>query len=263
MKKNGLNDDYTTFIIFIFTVFVILLPCLYFQENIGTSTIDATGILSFYGSIFGGFATLVAVVMSINHSKVQILKDRILSIKPYLQACYKPCEARDTIDHSSDLKEMYIAVDLTTNKIKSCYELPSYWDVTEDKVIKILRNKREHYLIEYTLSNVGAGNAVNLIMTINGEFNYAFPHMALPVNKSQTLFIRFSNLDEDLQEKCISLLFRYSDIHSKVIYEQMDEIVICRGTKNEDDFLSSRQEKAMKPPVELPDYTIDDLLKLI
>lgn len=231
MKKNGLNTDYTTFIIFIFTVFVILLPCLYFQENIGAGKIDATGILSFYGSIFGGFATLVAVVLSINHSKVQIDKERILSIKPYLQASYKPYEARDTADHSSDLKEMYIAVDLTTNKITSCYELPSYWNVTEDDVIKILRNKREHYIIEYILTNVGAGNAVNLIMSLNEQFNYAFPHMAIPVNKSQTLFIRFSNLDEELEEKCITLLYRFSDIHSKVIYEQTDEIVITRGKK--------------------------------
>ncbi|HEY5556269.1 hypothetical protein [Acetobacterium sp.] len=268
MKKKGFNSDYSILIIFIATALVILIPFVLYQQYKGSSSIDLSSMLSYYGSIFGGLATLIAVLMSIHLSKAQIEEDRILSCKPYLQASYKPYEPNNTSTQTTDLKEIYLNVDLTTNQINSSYEFLWDRDVSgnsinskvEKAIIQELHNKRNYYSIEYTLTNVGAGNAVNLITTINGEFNYASPHMAIPVNKRQTLFIRFSNMENKLEERCITFLFRFSDIYSKVVYEQTDEIFINRV---EGKVLSSRQEKTMKPPIELLDYTIEDLLKLI
>jgi|GEM_PF-4145126 len=274
MKKA--NSNILIFILLLFGLLTLTLPMILYHIFNEPVASNVNNLLSFYGSIFGSilgaFATIVAVYFTIKQNKTQMeeeriynknqmAEERILSSKPYLQSIYESYNSIRT-DAFVDMVVFYINFDLKSKDITNEKTIFPNMEINmyNESVLNDTETEQSKTLYEfkYILENVGAGHAINIVMTINGY--YVIPQFTVPLNKRQVFIIRiFSVKTKEGNEEYVNIQLRYSDAASIMVYEQIDELYIFFD--NVSKTLISRRIQPITPPHELPDFAVSDLQK--
>jgi len=240
MKNNNLCI-FISLIIFLI-LFALTLPLFLAHEFNTDTSLTFLNLLSYYGSILGAGATIGAVVLAINHNRKLFEEEQILSTKPFLETKFKSLPKDvSPIENTID-KLFYLTYSMKSKHISlsnlSLFPVQNFYP---DPVI-----------IEYTLSNVGAGNALNLKIVINEVV--VSSNFVVPVNKQIIFYILFDFIEKRNVNEIIDITFFYSDVHSKMIYEQIDKFVILPSGK-------CHQSNLISSPKQLPQMSIEELIK--
>lgn len=256
--KNNNSCIFISLIIFVI-LFALTLP-LFLANDFNTAT--SLNLLSYYGSILGAGATIGAVWLTIDFNKKQIEDERInnetqrkqersLSVKPYLEAQFLQIFPADHLSHkeSIDYDYTYFKIKLDTGNITACTGFPD--DLKQfKKGFNESTSKQEYLTIKYTLSNVGAGNALQINMKLNNETVCA--DFALQIN-AQKIFVFLFILSEETNthEQSIRLVYEFSDIYSYKTYQQISEFSLGPSLYNHHMCLFETNSR-ISPPKELP-----------
>lgn len=185
---------------------------------------------SFLGSYSGGVATLVGVIITLYYTdrynrQIDTKRDnetreeKRLSVMPYLE-CYQDVASLSDLEEMKKQDRIFEVSDETVNKMK-------YKPSSIDRKVVQITNSRTYYL-KLVLDNVGAGNAIDMDVTLN---NYCTPY-TIRKDETATYFMFFSLSDK--KDKVIQISFKYWDIMHLGKYEQNIQIVIEYSSRDDD-----------------------------
>jgi len=204
---------------------------------------EAGDLLNYCGAVLGAAATIVAIVLTIIFTVENQKSERKLSIMPRLNTTYIPKFIRkDTILKEGQIVYITYPLDEKEN-IGSSHEPPHFLrKAEEDKVKGILESLsfyRENYIIHYTISNIGAGNAINIKFAIDGK-QIMQPFSLVANNSKEFIIILKSELLNKLNKRnrFIRFNFEYEDVASIGKYEQHERIELYL---EDDESLNTRQ----------------------
>lgn len=213
-------------------LFIIHLPWTWLQAQW-----SAGEVLEYCGSIVGAVATIIAIILTILmtydlHNKEIKSQERKykLSIKPHLQTSHNNINRNDAIK-LCDGKTIYVTYPLEDGNETpgSSFSLPFLVEKNTSassvqNVMDELIFMKEHYIIRYSISNVGAGNAINIQFSINEKS--VVPGFSLVVNDQIVFVFVFaaSLLRQNSRE--INFNFEYNDVASIGKYEQHEKIAL-------------------------------------
>lgn len=225
-------------ILIVHSLFKIAAPCKWLAANW-----TAGEVLVYFGAVLGAAATITVIILTIIFTQENQKAERKLSIKPHLQTEYQPIFNRDkAIEQVANRAVFVLFPHNEFEGIGSTYEPPYLLKKSEEKdpqreILSTLNFSRKYYIIKYTVSNVGAGNALNLSFTINDKL--VIPPFSLSVSDSKVFVILLNA--ELLKDKTRSLHFKYEyqDCASIAQYEQHETIVLF---EEDNGSLNSRQQ---------------------
>lgn len=207
---------------------------------------DGKDVLSFYGSILGAVATIVALTTTIKFTRENQKEERKLSIRPYLQTSkYNYTNFEDIPD-----KKDVIYLDIKPNIITYQGGLPD--DIS---AIKDLKNRTafgknynlqnldevmyntstvkyfdDKYLLYYEINNCGAGNAINVSFNINSHC--VIPSFCVTTTETKKIMLVLNQeLLDRYGEYELKLAFVYYDIASLGQYYQTETIIFTNKNK--------------------------------
>ena len=230
-------------ILVVHVLFKIPAPCKWLVANW-----TAGDILVYSGEVLGAAATILAIILTITftlenqederkQSMANQKNERKLSIKPQLHTENEPIfEIAKAIEQVAN-RAIYIEM-FSPESETFCTSFKPPYILTKYSKEKDPDFWQKYYIIQYTISNVGAGNALKLTFTIN-DINPGIPPFAVMVNNTRVFVIILRA--ESLKEESRSFQFRYEyqDIASIARYEQQETIVLF---KEADGSLNSRQD---------------------
>lgn len=200
-------------------------------------------LLNYWGAILGAAATIIAIVLTIRFTIENQKDERKLSIKPCLNTTYKPMFIRtESIVSGGEI--VYIMYPLNekdeNENIGASYE-PTYSlkKAEEDKVkgtLDSLSFYKKNYIIHYRISNVGAGNAINIKFMIDGKL--IIPPFTLIANSNRAFIINLKSQLLNKGNRFIRFTFEYDDVASIGKYEQCECIEFYLDEENS---LNTRQ----------------------
>lgn len=213
--------------IMIIVVSVVVIPFIVdrivFYEEF-PSNVDGTARAGFMGGYLGGIATLIALVVTINHNdkenRIQRDKERIKeidrrkhSIRPYLYTDIKYFEA--DISFNENDRFYYIKNDQVEEV---------HYNLIKSEMAKISAHHssfhREIVPIKYLIRNVGSGSAIDVIVSING-FDEEFA-----VSKYEEVKLLLMIYLTDVKNVDLNIVIRYSDCESLADYETKETIKV-------------------------------------
>ena len=189
-NKKTITSTVLITVILIFFVFVVPIIINWMYKTparlpIFAMSWEAKDVLSFYGSILGAAATIIALTKTIKFTRENQREERKLSIRPYLETRKYNYTNFDDIPDKKDV----IYLDIMPNIITYQGGLPD--DISEIKNIKnrkafeknynlenldeamystrIANYFNDKYLLYYEVINCGAGNAINVSFNINSR----------------------------------------------------------------------------------------------
>lgn len=176
----------------------------------------------FLGSYIGGIATLLAVFITINDNNKKIQQQKIdadeeqaeqrrLSIKPYLDTRFT------FFDQNSCVGTNDRVFDMVKSEIK--YTRFNLTDL-DRKRIQINKDYIDHVYLKYSVRNIGAGSAVDMVIKANGRDTI----MAISKDESINLFFLISLQGE--KQVPLNLSFDFWDIESRGHYSQEEKLLI-------------------------------------
>ncbi len=185
-------------------------------------------------------ATIMAIVLTIMFTVENQKSERKLLIRPCLQTTYIPQFIR--IDKV--IKEgliVYISYNINGDEnIKSLLQPPYILKKAEEDKNKAALNfesfYRQYHIIHYTVSNVGAGNALNIKFLIDGK--PTIPPFSLVANNSKEFIIILSSKLLNNHNRIIQFNFEYEDVASLGKYEQHERINFFR---EDDELINTSQ----------------------
>lgn len=200
----------------------------------------AGDLLTYCGVMLGAAATIIAIILTINFTVENQKNERKLSIRPCLDTVYVPKFIRiDNIMKEDRLVYITYPIDEKGN-IGSSHEPPyMLTKADEDKIKGILDSLsfyRDNYVIHYTVSNVGAGNAINIKFEIDGK--QIMQHFSLIAGNYKEFIIILKPMLLNNRNHFIRLNFEYEDVASIGKYEQHECIEFYL---EDDESLNSRQ----------------------
>ena len=198
-------------------------------------------------------ATIVGVYFTIDYSNFKRNEEEIKSIKPILFTEY--CPAYNYSQYATyDSITTFVLLDsdecISTTKMKTpaiirkvanreeALETERDPELFKKNAEKNILFMKEYYLILYEVSNIGAGNAIGIDMTINGK--KVMQKYPICFDK-KVVFKMIVDMKSVVvgEEKDLHLVFQYTDIYEKAQYSQEEHIRVFR---DEDNRLSSRQQ---------------------
>jgi len=213
-------------------------------------------MLTYGGALMQAVATIVAIKLTIDFTisnqreERRINQDnqkeeRRLAIKPYLTTEYRSVYALiESVDNYS-----YITIKKADQPIGSSDIHCSYNVIREksnNSVHNVLCNQdfmSKHHIIEYTIANYGAGNALDVEFSLNiiNDESLVIPPFVLPKDSSRSFIFLFSGdmVSIDDGEVLIELRLLYSDIEYISRYKQEETIRLYRDSEA---ILSTTQE---------------------
>lgn len=225
-------------ILIVHSLFKLTAPCNWLVANW-----SAGEVLDYCGNVLGATATITAIILTIIFTQENQKGERRLSIKPHLQTEYQPIFNRDKAMEQVAKSAIFVMYPHDEGEsIGSSYQPPYFLKESEKKepereILNTLNLNRTYYIILYTISNVGAGNALNLSFTINDR--HIVPPFSLTVSDTKVFVILLKA--ELLKDKTRSLRFKYEyqDVASIAHYEQHETIVLL---EEDNGSLNSRQQ---------------------
>lgn len=179
--------------------------------NAFPSNIENQAWAGFLGSYLGGIATLIAVFITIADNNKKLEEQKKYAIRPYLDTRYIFFDDNSDVginDRVIDIKEG------TVEKVR--YRFTS----TDKQFIKMRQPMADHIYLQYIVRNIGAGNAVDMKVNINGFSE------KISIAKDETINI-FMIISMG-KEKVVNLdvLLDYWDVEKRAHYSQKDEFTI-------------------------------------
>ena len=217
-RKNGFIYK-NRFIIITLTLIVIgiLLPigidCFVFGNSIESNLTNAEWA-GFLGSYIGGIATILAVIITIwyttkDNEEKQIRRDkeelerRKRSIKPHLET---RCSYVNKEVELGENDRIFVFDKENCLNVHCCLE-------QTDKLA--MKSKTIPYMFNYKIMNAGAGNAVDMMIQINGFAE----RLVVLQNETVNIYLKMNKADVAIKVK-----LTYSDIEALGKYEQVDSI---------------------------------------
>jgi hypothetical protein len=213
---------------------------------------DAGDVLTFYGEVLAAIATIVVVVLTINFTVNNQRIERKLSIKPHLESTTKSLAMdTETLQEVRPGNVSYISIGETISYHFEYQSIPgSEFHDNTAQLFTELNESRRMIVIGYELSNVGAGNALNINFTINGKS--FMPKFAVTDKKTKRFILVFNSELITNHSSLVKLHFSYSDVASLGHYEQEESFELYRIENGE--FLDLRKRTAqdfMSEPKEI------------
>ena len=227
---------------------------------------EAKDVLSYYGSILGAVATIIALTATIKFTRENQKEERKLSIRPYLQTSKFNYTSFEGIPTTKDV----IYMDIKPNIV-------NYQGGVPDDISGIidLKNKRifdktynldgidngmyisnvnnyfsSRYLLCYEIKNCGAGNAINVSLNINSRC--FVPSFCVTTTESaKIMFILNKELLELSGEYVLKIAFVYNDIASLGKYYQTETIIFSNKNKYGELKTIQRADGLLTPPMEI------------
>lgn len=213
---------------------------------------EANDVLSFYGSLLGAAATIIALKETINFTRESQKEERKLSIRPYLET--QKYNYTDLQKIPTNLETLFINVSKRITTYQA--SLPEEFEdmkilqkrlLAGEKIdlidqtlfdLKLEALFQKKYLLSYDIVNCGAGNAINVNLRINGRS--VIPSFCVITGESKKIiFVLNNDLLEDTNEYSLKLTLTYSDVASLADYYQTEEIIF--SNKNADSKLKTLQ----------------------
>lgn len=146
-------------------------------------------------------------------------------------------------DNAIDLDSQYVIAFAKTSSLN--LDPIELLKIMTESVIEF---KKEYYILEYSLTNVGAGPAVSINFTINNT--PCLPSFSLTVSERKSFIILLKSNLLNTSESTINFSFEYKDVISQGKYKQIENVTIYK--ENEDGTLNIRQkiEDLISEPVE-------------
>jgi len=187
---------------------------------------DAGGLLNYLGIVLGASATIIAIILTLTFTVENQKNERKLSIKPFLHTLYVPKFARiDSVVNEGQTVYVTYPLDEKRN-IGTSHKAPYILEKVEtDKIKGILDSLsfyKENYIIKYTLSNHGAGNAINIKFAIDGK--QIMQPFSLAINSSKDFIIILKSELISNGNELIKFSFEYEDVASIGKYRQSESI---------------------------------------
>lgn len=235
-------------ILIVHSLFTITSPCKWLIANW-----TAGDVLVYCGEVFGAVATIIAIIFTIIFTQENQQIERKLSIKPHIQTEHRPIYNSDKLMGLVNNRALFVTYPIDEREIiGSSYELPYFLRESEKKdpekeILKTLDSLRKFYIIQYTISNAGAGNALNLSFTIDA--NPVIPPFSLTVNDTKIFVIILkAELLKDIR-RSIQIKHVFQDVASIAKYEQHETITLLKEdngmlklSQHLNDLLSQPQE---------------------
>lgn len=232
---------------------------------------EAKDVLSFYGSVLGAGATIIALSETIRFTQKSQQEERKLSIKPRLDSKWKDCSIK-ALDLPS--RDIFAYIEYSETNIISSDQVPKelsrfIWlskkleqinknsdnsaDIYAAKVLKdkakekYLEYMKHHAMLLYTLYNYGANNAIDVKFEINGIV--AIPPFCVSINEPKYLVLIFNDDMMGDGELDVNVKVTYTDICSTGKYEQQENFSVF---KDNFEFISSQDfECKLSSPKEI------------
>lgn len=213
---------------------------------------EAKDVLSFYGSLLGAVATIIALKETINFTRESQKEERKLSIRPYLET--QKYNYTDLQKIPTNLETLFIDVSKKITTYQA--SLPDEFEdmkilqqrlISGEKIdemdqalfdLKLETLFQKKYLLSYEIVNCGAGNAINVNLRINGKS--IIPSFCVIAGESKKfIFVLNNDLLEDTNEYSLNLILTYSDVATLANYYQTEKIMFTN--KNADGKLKTLQ----------------------
>ncbi len=210
---------------------------------------DAGDLLSYCGAVLGAVATIVSIVLTIMFTVENQKFERKLTIKPCLNTNYIPKFIRiDSIVKEGQCIYITYPFDNEGN-IKASHIPPHVLKKAEqhkaEGILDTLAFYRENHIIHYTVSNIGAGNAVNIKFSIDEKL--IMQPFAMVANTSKEFIIVLKPKLLNCGNHFIRFKFEYEDVASIGKYEQHERIEFYL---DDDKSLNTRQ--AINDSISMP-----------
>ena len=204
---------------------------------------EANDVLAFYGSLLSATATIYALNRTIKFTRQSQRTERKLSIRPYLETKNIVCEKAEDIPLN---ESTYICIDQDTIRLQ--IEFPQAANIRKvvakkskttsaaDKTQASLEEReyfKSYYTFIYQISNYGAGNAINVVLQINGKTGTC--NFCIPTNESRNIvFVLKQDLigKNNKSEYLLKLMLRYSDVACLAEYIQAEELLFSHNGKS-------------------------------
>lgn len=200
----------------------------------------AGDLLSYYGALLGSIATIIAIIWTISFTVDNQEQERKLSVRPYIQTKWGPVLTTDDLNDN----ETIVFIEQFKGYFMSYTESPA--DVFHKN--NNLTNRKEKYILKYDLHNIGAGNAINVNISIN-HIGATLP-FGIPMNESKVLAIILDGnlLNNDIIP--IAVEIKYDDVSSIARYLQVEKFKLY---KNTDGVLNLSQvgDEVLSQPIEV------------
>ena len=207
---------------------------------------ESKDVLSFYGSILGAAATIIALTKTIKFTRENQREERKLSIRPYLETRKYNYTNFEDIPNKKDVIYLDIMPNLITYqgglpddisaiqdlKNRKAYE-ENYNLQNLDEVLyntSTIKYFNDKYLLYYEIINCGAGNAINVSFNINSRC--IIPSFCVTTTESKKIMLVLNKeLLELSGEYELKLAFVYYDIASLAQYYQTETIIFTNKNK--------------------------------
>jgi len=214
-----------------------------------TADLRVNELTLYYGALLGALTTVVAVItvikhgqrqlkMEREHEREQLRNERKLAIKPYLVSRFKQASPYD-FAKKTGIQDLYVEINREeisagfcmpdcVNRVNAAVEKRSGTAADEFtvKLMGRLSLERRYCLINYFLTNAGAGSAIGIELRLNGKKTLS--SFALMVN--QTINVKFVIDLEALSPEHqfgLEMEYEYADAASIARYRQKEKFVIC------------------------------------
>lgn len=205
----------------------------------------AADVLGFYGSLLSAAATIFVLALTINFTVKNQKEERKLSIKPYLETNHYNFTDFDELPDGKDVTYIELTHGVITlrsglpediikiKNIKSKKDFESNYSINHLDEICYKSNMKNYlennYLLYYEITNRGAGNAINVVLSLNERT--LISSFCVTKNESKKMVLILTNKlleNMDKKEFALKLSLRYTDIASLAEYSQTEEIYFTK-----------------------------------
>lgn len=230
------------------------IDCLYLvgSDKVNT-TFESKDLLSFWGELLGGSATLIGVMITVRYSDRKFKEQQRLAdearkrqIRPDLTSAYKHVYQDDFVkpcDENDDVFNGFVIIKPKINELYYMPDQPTWLKYKESQnpvtnIILTLQSMKKYLCAEYKITNTGNDTACNIKIRING--------ISVPTNfvleKTKSKILKLIFILEDFtagEEKSIEFMYSFYNVDNSVEYHKRECITVF---KNKDETLSSKQQ---------------------